>query len=611
MKRDNFLLTFLILIIVCTILLIPLYFTEAYYLEQEEEKKQIKNELQSTILIPHDIVFNLTDKLSKYTYSFVQNLTLNGLYGLEILFKTGGSLALSDTLKVKIVMEDRINISFTIDKLFQDSNIHSLTKSLYCENIGEETKITIYFEGQCFIGKEGNLTLFNTINLYSYDIPSLKTEETISPDVIPNSISFSGNSFSKKTFSVESFFNVENANITKVKLNFTFNTNDFVSLERKIAFQIGSNLIEKDFSSGLNTILLSLDCGSDLNILNISFTVGYSSDIIHLEDFSLSIEVEKEEETSKEREILEFKEWEGDKIDLTFDISILKSEQSSKELIINLNLSCGFEGATVTPYIEFRIISGIYTIYTGKVMSYEQSEEELIKINTYTYTYNKPLLVNFYAKLENSGKGQIFIYNSSNLTASKIPQMSSKGLFREVESEKNVYTPQLGAVILNYYDVFFNDYSLTIDYVFNLTFTLLTDYDEVFDRINVGITIGVNTSINKIFSKPGKISITEDVKIYQGYNEVKIKLTIYGSGTYVSLRNITYRLNPIEDFSFQDENQTISSVNIPLIKPPYTISLGISSILGQWVIGGVFARVFNSSKKKNKSPKDTKYKLEL
>ncbi|MHA1116372.1 MAG: hypothetical protein ACTSPJ_09395, partial [Candidatus Heimdallarchaeaceae archaeon] len=595
MKRDNFLLTFLILIIVCTILLIPLYFTEAYYLEQEEEKKQIKNELQSTILIPHDIVFNLTDKLSKYTYSFVQNLTLNGLYGLEILFKTGGSLALSDTLKVKIVMEDRINISFTIDKLFQDSNIHSLTKSLYCENIGEETKITIYFEGQCFIGKEGNLTLFNTINLYSYDIPSLKTEETISPDVIPNSISFSGNSFSKKTFSVESFFNVENANITKVKLNFTFNTNDFVSLERKIAFQIGSNLIEKDFSSGLNTILLSLDCGSDLNILNISFTVGYSSDIIHLEDFSLSIEVEKEEETSKEREILEFKEWEGDKIDLTFDISILKSEQSSKELIINLNLSCGFEGATVTPYIEFRIISGIYTIYTGKVMSYEQSEEELIKINTYTYTYNKPLLVNFYAKLENSGKGQIFIYNSSNLTASKIPQMSSKGLFREVESEKNVYTPQLGAVILNYYDVFFNDYSLTIDYVFNLTFTLLTDYDEVFDRINVGITIGVNTSINKIFSKPGKISITEDVKIYQGYNEVKIKLTIYGSGTYVSLRNITYRLNPIEDFSFQDENQTISSVNIPLIKPPYTISLGISSILGQWVIGGVFARVFNSS----------------
>jgi len=611
MKRDNFPLTFLILIIVCTILLIPLYFTESYYLEQKGEKNQMKNEFFSTILIPHNIVFNFTDKLSKYTYSFVQDLTLNGLYGLEILFKTGGSLALSDTLKVKIVIDDKIDVSFTIDKLFQDSNIQSLTKSLYCENIGEETKITIYFEGQCFIGKEGNLTLFNTINLYSYDIPSLETEKTISPDIIPNSISFSGNSFSKKTFSAKSFFNVKNANITKIKLNFTFNANDFVSLERKITFQIGSNLTEKDFSSGINTISFSLDCGSDLNILNISFTVGYCSDTILLENFSLSIQVEKEEETSREREILVSQEWEGDKIDLTFDISILKKEQNAKELIINLNLSCGFEGTTVTPYIEFKIISGIYTIYTGKVMSYEQGEKELIKINIYTYTYNKPLLVNFYSKLENSGKGKIIIYNSSNLTVSKIPRMSSKGLFREVESVKSVYTPQLGAVILNYYDVFFNDYSLVINYVFNLSFTLLTDYDEVFDRINVGITIGINSSINKIFNEPGSISVSKNIKIYQGYNEVKITLTIYGSGTYVSLKNITYRLSPIEDFSFQNENQTNSSVNIPLIKPPYTISLGISSILGQWVIGGIFAKVFNNKKKKNKNPKDAKYKLEL
>ena len=609
MKRDKLLFTSLVVVIIVTFCLSPLYFVKAYDIV-DKENNQVKNELQSTIVIPHDIVFNFTDKLSKYTYSFIQNLSVNGLYGLEIKFKTSGSLALDDSLKLCITFNDQINISFRIDKLLQDNNIHSLTKSLYCENIEEETKISIYFEGQCFIGKEGNLTLFKTISLHSYDIPSLETEEKINPDVIPYSISFSGNSFSKKSFSAKSFFYVKTSNISKIKLNFTFNTNEFTSLERKITFQIGSNLTEKDFSSGFNTILFSLDCGNDLNILNISFTIGYSSDIIHLDGFSLSIEVEKDE-IIKEKDILDSQEWEGDKIDLTFDISILKNEQSSKELIINLNLSCGFEGTTVTPYIEFKIISGIYTIYTGKVMSYEQGEEEIIEINTYTYTYNKQLLVNFYSKLEHSGKGKILIYNSSNLTVSEIPKMSSKGIFREVESEKSVYTPQLGAVILNYYDVFFNDYSLIIDYVFNLSFTLLTDYDEVFDRINVGITIGVNSSISKIFNEPGRISVAENIKIYQGYNEVKIKLTIYGSGTYVSLKNITYRLSPIEDISFQNENQTNSSVNIPLIKPPYTISLGISSILGQWVIGGIFAKVFNNNKKKNKKLKDTKYKLEL
>ncbi|MHA1400985.1 MAG: hypothetical protein ACTSQE_11615 [Candidatus Heimdallarchaeaceae archaeon] len=595
------------------LLLITMNIIAIIYDANEDQSLSIPKRNIKAIL-PQDIIFEYNSTYQKVTYTFELDLDLGEFNSLSIFFVTSGDRSLTNKLKVTIQINNT-EVDFTIPTFYQDQNEHNLTKGFfYPELFAGLTNVTIFIEGQASLGQSGSLTLFNNLSIEKLEIPTIGNNTRYLP-VAPSSLEFRGSAFYTKRETIQSAFK---NNLTAYKLNISlvFTANNFESYSQHVELVLNETVLAlEEFKPGKrNNISFLIDPIQGLSNLTFNFVIDNSIDVIKLTDIAITGHAIAIEDIIPDG-IFDYCMYTTG-VDYKFDLTAMKPAIDNNKQILKIKLECSIIGPKFSPALYLSIISGTTEIYEGEISDLEQSEE-MVEVNvfTYTYSYKQSLYFRIHGVTNEEGQGFFLIYNTSTIETEPIPELKEDEILeRELDSEEVIETPRFGMKALTYRDVFFIDYSFVIDYDFNLSFDLLTQYDVPIDKIVINLEIGLNATVDTIIYKRGHIEINERLKLYQGYNEVKLVFAIYGEGAIVTLRNIKYQLQALSSNNTTNSNEEQNEqVNIPIIKPPVTIVLGVSSILGQWMFLGLFIRIYSSKKKKDKITeyRNEDFKLEV
>lgn len=420
-----------------TVLFIYLCVTLGFSLNFVQSKKEfpfvLENQLSSTEL-DHEILFEYGFSFSREVFNFeISNLNLDIFNSLTLFFIVSGDKSNTDGLNVTFILNDT-EITFIIDRLFQDNLGYNLTETFFLSNPFQgKMNVTVICEGKSTLGQPGTLNILSNSFFEIIPIPDLYETEMNIPSV-PNWFLFQGNVFSSKTRSIVTGVNHFNGDY-KINMSISFFSDNFNAMEQIARIYINRNLSEStSFQDGMyQQFHYTSSLLEGLNIIEIEFVISNSQDLINLYNIQI---------TGKAYCLLnelppntfDYVYWEN-QLDYTFDLSPFKPETSEKEFILYIDLHYGCIGDEIKPSINYELYSYVFSIFQGKLTLDEQRELiKIEKIKSMTQLFQEDLTLRISGTTV--GEGIFFLLNTTFIQLEPIPTINNETLTRFLASEK-------------------------------------------------------------------------------------------------------------------------------------------------------------------------------
>ncbi|MBA7499881.1 hypothetical protein ES704_02632 [subsurface metagenome] len=567
-----------------------------------EEHSNSYLENSAITLLPQDIVFEYNSTFSKQSFTVeLSNIELDVFNSVNLFFKQEGDKT-DESLKV-VFLFNGTGIEFIISRLYQDQQEHNLTQAfVYPDKFNGTMNLTITCEGQTSYSHSGSLQIFCTTAIKAVEIPLL-SDTAITLPIVPNSLSFRGSVASPVSRCVmTAFYNTKKLDKLNVSLSFT--SNSFTAFSQYIEVELNNQVVvTEEFDDGITTTLTSiLPIDTGLNFLSFHFIVSMSVDVFHFTDIQIDGFIFSFEDSLPEN-ILSYNHWEGDEIDHTFDLSILKPVASnSHQQILHINLNYGCLGSIISP-AYYELYSGT-EIYSGELTESEQSQSQSIEINTFTTTYDVPLLFRIHGSVE--GEGIFFILNTSTIEIKPILEFTDEATeqFESVFTKEEIIPSSISETVTRTYFDVFSTASYATRCNLSLSLTLFTETYFPVEQININLRVDNQKLFFVSIKNRKEIDITNELTILWGYHEVELTLVIYMRGTAITLQNVRYTLIPSTIFELPTYNNPVNNETSEpkkVINPSKPLFMGI-----EYGVDGLMIVIFiwHFFSKKNRKKED-------
>jgi hypothetical protein len=552
--------------------------------------KHTRGVLSSTLEVNLMYEYNETTQESTFQLSLT-NVSLSYFNELELVFKVDGDQSTKSGISI-IFDFNFTQVSYVIERIYQDSSIYELSKGFTLEEEkNEDLNITVTFQAQASSGENGTITILE--NTAIYNLPLISLDETNKELVIvPSNISFEGELFGSKEFSVFTLVNNTFNDSNYLSISLSFLAENFQSFNNRVKFVVNS--IEQDsitfFRDDYNNLETNLNLEKGLNELEIIFHIEYSSDIISIININALGELIEEDTQG----IFYSIEWDNG-IDNSVNLNSFKPISAEDDLILNITIVCSFEGTIIFTGIDFRISFGTETISTGTISASKQSEQkQFVEIETYTTNYQEDLLIQFEAT--SSGSGTVYIYNSSSISISMIEHLQTQQYQKIFDDFEEITIYSLGSVTKRYYDVVYiedNSKLFKVDFAMNFSFEGVE-----FQSITVSLLVNDFSAFSEIFNSQGEIIISDTISFSEGYNEIDLVITVMGHDSTVIFQNVGYTIKKSNEDPVS--NPDLELTDIPFFKTPKNIAIGLFVLFDCWLLMGIILRIYRGHKIKKK-----------
>ncbi len=552
--------------------------------------KHTRGVLSSTLGVNLMYEYNETTQESTFQLSLT-NVSLSFFNELELIFKVDGDQSTKSGISI-IFDFNFTQVSFVIERIYQDSNIYELCKGFVIEEEKSvDLNITITFQAQASSGENGTITILEDTSIYNLPLVSLDetNKELI---IVPSNISFEGELFGYKEFSVFTLINNTLNDTDFLSISLTFLAENFQSFNNRVKFIVNSieqdslTFIRDDFNN-LETFLI-LEQG--LNELEIIFHVEYSSDIISILNIKASGELVKEDS----HDIFYSIEW-SNGIDETVNLNSFKPVSVEDDLILNMSIICSFEGTVIFTGIDFKIILGSEIVSSGTISASKQNEyKQVLEIETYTTNYQEDLSIHLEAT--SSGSGTIYIYNSSSISITTIEHLQAQQYQKLFDDFEEITIYSLGSEMKRYYDVVYiedNSKLYKVDLTMNFSFSGVD-----FQSMSVSLLVNDFSVLSETFHSQGDIIISDSISFSEGYNEIDLVITAMGHDSIVIIQNLSYTIKKTNENPVSNPGSELT--DIPFFKTPKNIAIGLFVLFDCWLLMGIILRIYRGHKVKKK-----------
>ncbi len=509
-----------------------------------------------------DIYIDYNSTYYKQQISCNLQLELHEFNCLTVLFTTSGDKTNNEGIRIVFTFGE-IEVSFLIERLFQDHLGHNLTQFFsYPESFSGEMDVLITVEAQTSLWYEsGSIRIFSYSNVERIE-PAIVTEYGSSFPVVPNWLRFMGSSSSSEIRTVTTVFN-NSENFDNVNLTLSFQANDFTAYKQHFELYVNDQLRStREFRENqLTTESFMLAVDSGINYLTIDFVVEICIGEIQFSKINLSGKGIDFEDFLPENTYTCFK-WERNEFDHTFDLSPLKPIVSYSEQILEMEMDYGYHSAVATS-INYEINIGEKSLDSGEIIADGQAPSPLtISVKSPLIHSDDALVFRIQGIAEEPGI--FYLLNSSYVSIEPLPELQEQGSLERVLVENESYsTPSSEPLIL-----IFKDYcEVTPDYLhcnISLSFSLLNEFGSAVRQIDVLMKVDLLTVIDTQISYEKQVNINEQQIFYSNLYEVTVILSIYGDGFAVILNDLKYKFseylndtsspNPFDIPKYQDSN---------------------------------------------------------
>ena len=552
-----------------------------------------------------DLVFNYTDSFTESTFQLsLTNLNLTYHSELNISFLVEGDSSTSAGISITFNF-DTIAVNLTVERYFQDNQVHSLTQGFFVgEPIVKDFIVNITISGEAGFGKSGSITVYATSFISNIPMIDL-SEEQIMLFITPDNLLFEGVTFGTKEVTVLTVISNSFNDSYNLELNLDFLVNDFQSFTKEVILTTNSTeLARSNFADNqLNNLDFQLDIEQGYFPLYITFHVEISSDLIEISNIQLSAKIIQ---ITPNQDIFSEVYW-FDGIDENMDISSFKPQSALSEQILNISFYSSFEGSIIYSGIAFEVIQGSTLLAYGSITTNKQNGEiQLIIIDTYTLNYQDDLFINFQA--DASGSGTIKIYTSTTIEIRDILHVDTEIHQMQFEESLVFETPSYGSIALLFYDVISIE-NASVEYRndFLMEFSV-SDYN--FDSITLTCYVNDIATYTKTFRNPGDVHVSEEITFTEGINELNYILIILGGGSEITFENMRYSLQQITGSS--NGELPTGGIDIPFFQLPKNIFLGLFVLFDCWLVMGIMLRIYKGRKlRKSRQTENDEFILEI
>ncbi len=552
--------------------------------------KHTRGVLSNTLGVNLTYEYNETTQESTFQLSLT-NISLSLFNELELKFKVEGDQSTKSGITI-IFDFNFTQVYFIIERIYQDSNTYEISKGFVLEEErSADLNITITFQAQASSGKNGTITIFEDTSIYNLPLVSLD-ETNRELIVVPSNISFEGEMFGSKEFSVFTLLNNTLNDTNYLSLSLSFLAEDFQSFNNRVKFVVNSEEQESltFLRDDLNVLETNLNLEQGLNELEIIFHVEYSSDIISIRNINAFGELVREDFQDAFYTI----EW-NNGIDDSVNLNSFKPLSAEDDQILNISIVCSFEGTVIFIGIDFKIIFGSEIISTGTISASKQNgQKQCLEIETYTTNYQEDLSIQLEAT--SSGSGTIYIYNSSSISISKIEHLQTQQYQKLFDDFEEITIYSLGTATKRYYDVVYIEDSsklFKVDLTMNFSFE-----GGDFQSISVSLLVNDFSVFSEIFNSQGDVIISDTISFSEGYNELDLIITVMGHDSIVTLQNVGYIIKKTNENPVSNPDSDLTDV--PFFKTPKNIAIGLFVLFDSWLLMGIILRIYRGHKIKRK-----------
>jgi len=588
-------------------------FTSSLAIARNQNNVPNPPSIYSSTIIDENILYSYDSTSVKQNFTFeLVNLELQEYNSLTIFFLFSGDRTDSNGLTI-ILYLDTTEVEININRIYQDSNEHSISKSFsYPQNFIGSMIIVISCEGKTSnILNSGAIQILSSSTIEPITIPVLDKNLTSLP-CNPGQIGYYGDLSGVRSDYVETAVYSINGSTT-LNVTLSFNTNSFSALSRYLEVEINNTIIATTSFSKVPFVIVSFSIPLEqgTNIIRFYFCVNLGVDEIWFTNIALFGELQLLEDEIPE-ESFDWFSCDGPSVDHSFDLSSLKPFSSISEQNLFISLYYDYIGSAILPILNYEILSDSDVIYSGAIhFSYPESI-----IDTYTVNYSSNIAFRVYGIA--TGEGIFYLLNTSTIEIEPVPILDENStLEKTMVSSKTYETSITGPLTVKFTDVFYFDSSST---TFNLSFSLNL-YNEFYssvDQFNLRIKINDNQVFFQSFNDKQTINDRVIIEINQGYQEIEIILSIYGEGLSVTIGELSYRLaatseevvTPTNPFELPNP----SSDSKPF-KPSLPTLMSISLILDAIALIVLVRHLEKKNKETNRNAKvkldDEEYELQF
>ena len=552
--------------------------------------KHTREVLSSTLGVNLTYEYNDTAQESTFQLSLT-NISLSHFNELELLFKVEGDQSTKSGILILFDL-NYTQISFIIERMYQDSNTYRLSKGFALEDeLTGNLNITITFQAETSSGENGIITILEDTSIYNLPLISL---DEINRDlvIVPSNISLEGELFESKEFTVFTLLNNSFNESYYLSISLSFLAEDFQSFNNLVRFVVNSE--EQDFltfsKNDLNILEANLNLVEGLNELEIIFLFEHSSGIINIKNINASGKLINKDTL----DIFSIVEW-SNNIDETVNLNSFKTMSAENNQILNIIIVCSFEGSIIFTGIDFKLIVGTDIISSGTISASKQTEEkQYLEIETYTSNYQEDLSLKLEAT--SSGSGTIYIYNSSTILISRIEHLQTQQYSKLLDDFEEITIDSMGSATKKYYDVIYLDDNSKL---FVVDFSMKFSFEGLFfQSISVSLIVNNFGVFSKKYISQGDIIISDTISFDEGYNEIELIITASGSDSSVILQNVSYIINQSNEEPVSNPDTDLTEV--PFFKTPKNIAIGLFVLFDSWLLMGIILRVYRGHKIKKK-----------
>ncbi len=470
-----------------------------------------------------EIVYNYNYTFTKQYFTAELDLELDTFNVLTMFFFTSGEKTNSYGIDVIFKIE-QTEIRFTIEKLFQDTLNYNFSQIFsFPEAFTGKKKITITCEAQTsHFYQSGSLHITSQTTIEKI-LPQQLTATPSSLPLFPNWIKFMGYSIATRTRSVSAIFN-NSLNYDKLNLSLSFLANDFSALEQYFNVEINNQIVctqefqENEYTS--TSFLSKLNSG--MNLLEIHFSVAMCVDEIILSNIHLTINGLNNQDILPHN-AYDWYEWNNKEFDHSFDLSVLKSQVSNPEQIVEVQVNYGCIGSVIHPAIRYNIYVGINTVESGEIGEGNQKNSSQTITTKFPTTDNSEPIT-FRIQGAATGLGYFYILNTSFITSEELPKLHENDTLERtvIETESHV-TPSFFSLDLTYTD-FFNSTLDSYHHLFNISmsFSLTNEFGVAIREIRVLMKFDLIVVFDKQFSYDKLIVLQKQQILYSQVYRVKL-----------------------------------------------------------------------------------------
>ena len=552
--------------------------------------KHTREVLSSTLGV--NLIYEYNDTAQESTFQLsLANISLSHFNKLELLFKVEGDQSTKSGISILFDLY-YTQISFIIERIYQDSNTYRLSKGFALEDeLTGNLNITITFQAETSSGENGIITILEDTSIYNLPLISL---DEINRDlvIVPSNISLEGELFESKEFTVFTLLNNSFNESYYLSISLSFLAEDFQSFNNLVRFVVNSE--EQDFltfsKNDLNILEANLNLVEGLNELEIIFLFEHSSGIINIKNINASGELINKDTL----DIFSIVEW-SNNIDETVNLNSFKTMSAENNQILNIIIVCSFEGSIIFTGIDFKLIVGTDIISSGTISASKQTEEkQYLEIETYTSNYQEDLSLKLEAT--SSGSGTIYIYNSSTILISRIEHLQTQQYSKLLDDFEEITIDSMGSATKKYYDVIYLDDNSKL---FVVDFSMKFSFEGLFfQSISVSLIVNNFGVFSKKYISQGDIIISDTISFDEGYNEIELIITASGSDSSVILQNVSYIINQSNEEPVSNPDTDLTEV--PFFKTPKNIAIGLFVLFDSWLLMGIILRVYRGHKIKKK-----------